>query len=174
MPAARTLAAVASTSVLLVLTACAGLDVDGPLTGGSGSSLCMVQPDQGHATVGDVVRNGGDGTIVLKDLALVGAENLDLVDTFVIPMDGTDEYVLGAGSTEPEDPLAEAAWAAAVRPDSFELPAGAQANVVVAVRTVIEAPGTAEGIRVTYSLDGRQYTSHTPMTIELSATSCVE
>ncbi|WP_394250395.1 hypothetical protein [Arthrobacter pityocampae] len=132
----------------------------------------MVRPPRGAAAVGSVVVNEGDETLILEDISLVGANNLELLDGYIFPIDGDNGFVLGAGSTEPEDPQERAAWATAQQPGLFELSPGAAANAVVAVDKTTDAQGTAEAIRVTYSIDGQQYTADTTMTIELAATTC--
>ncbi|WP_146065735.1 hypothetical protein [Arthrobacter pityocampae] len=78
--------------------------------------------------------------------------------------------VIGASSTRPEEPRQKAAWRTVQRPQGYELAAHTQASITVAVTT--DDNGTAEAIRVTYSIDGEQYVAETTTTIELSVTPC--
>lgn len=175
MTVSRTFAAFACFGLLLSQTACSenNLKQNGPLVaGGDASEVCMVQPARGAAATGGVVSNEGNGPAILEDIALVEANDLKLLGRYIFPMDGKDDFVLGAGSTEPDDPQQNAIWTTAQRPGAYQLPSGATASLVVAVDNTTAGHGTAEAIRVTYSVDGKQYTVDTTTTIELAETSC--
>ena len=169
-------AGLAALVVLAVGAGCSpyGAHSQGPLRlGGNPSELCMVHPEHGDAVIGDAITNEGNSSVTIESVDLIDATNLDHLDSYLFPMDGDDDFVPGAVSTEPEGPWEEAAWETVQDPFKFEVQAHTQVSIAVAIdTTVAQRNGTAEAIRVKYSAGGRQYTAQTSTTIELSATSC--
>ncbi|WDF32012.1 hypothetical protein PTW37_08915 [Arthrobacter agilis] len=92
---------------------------------------------------------------------------------FIFPLDGEDDVAIGSGTTESDDPQENARWAAAQQPGAYQLPAGARANIVVALDTVTPDAGAARALRVTYSVDTKRYSVDTTTALVLSTTSCL-
>jgi hypothetical protein len=161
--------------LLFLLVGCSsnGNKNDGPLVvAGEPSDVCVVQPDQGKAAVGSVVHNEGKQVLVIEGLDLVDAEDLSLEGGHILPLNESRTFVLGAGSTEPSEPDAAAAWEYAEEPGAFELAPGDSANVIVAIDNASARSGTAKAIRVTYSENESDYSADTNTTITLADGSC--
>lgn len=53
---------------------------------------------------GDVVTNDGNSALIIEAFALVDADNLERVGSYLVPIDGNDDVVIRSSSTKPEEP----------------------------------------------------------------------
>lgn len=158
----------------VLLTACTSqVSSSGPLrAGGDPSEVCSVQPDHGSAVFGNIVTNDGDATLTITGAVLVDADSLEIRDAYVMPIDETHSFVIGAGSTDQTEPEAIAAWDSAQKLEDYELRAGQQVNIVLAVDNGSAESGTSRAVRFTYEHGPEQFTAETNMTLELRDDRC--
>jgi hypothetical protein len=158
----------------IALTACTfQMSTGGPLrAGGDPSAVCTVQSDQGSAVFGNVVTNDGEEMLTITGAVLVDANNLEIREVYVMPIDETHSFVIGTGSTHPTEPEAIAAWDSAQKLIDYELSAGQQVNIVLAVDNGSADIGTSRAVRFTYEQGLEQFTAQTNMTLELADAHC--
>lgn len=142
------------------------------MVGADNSTVCAIQPEYGKAAYGNVVRNGGDSPLTLKAVSLVEAENLEIKSASIMPMEGDFPYVLGTGSTEPEDPAAKAAWQQAQSVEAYEVEPGDSVNVIVALDNGDPDTGTTRALRIDYKQGDDHFFVETNMKISLADDSC--
>lgn len=168
------LCAAAAALIGLLLTGCTVGSVNGRQlgTGDGFSAVCAVQPEHGMAAYGHVVQNEGDFPLVLKSVSLVDADNLKIYSAHIMPIQGSSPYVLGTGSTEPEEPEARAAWREAKDVESYKIEPGDSVNVVVALDNGAQPSGTARALRIDYGQGAVMFFTETNMTLTLVDDSC--
>jgi hypothetical protein len=81
--------------VILLAAACGGPSVDtGPLgDGGVGGGICAPIRPGGVMSWGiTVLRNSGNSNAIIKKVSLVGADNMQLAASYVVPITGKEDY----------------------------------------------------------------------------------
>lgn len=164
----------AAAALMSLLTSCTVGSINGRQlgTGTDSSAVCALQPEHGMAAYGHVVQNEGDFPLVLKSVSLVDAENLKIYSAHVMPIQGSSPYVIGVGSTEPEEPEARAAWREAKDVESYKIEPGDSVNVVVALDNGAQPSGTARALRIDYGQGAVTFFTETNMTLTLVDDSC--
>lgn len=164
----------AALAVAALLTGCtATASGDGPLTvGADSSSICAVQPEHGLAAYGNVVQNEGESALIITKVTLVEAESLEIRSAHIMPIAGLSPYVLGTGSTEPEEPEARTAWKSAKEVEAYKIDAGDSVNVIVALDNGDSASGTSRALRIDYKHGGDSFFVETNMSLSLADESC--
>ena len=135
------------------------MNVKGPLITGA-ADVCTVQPPRGMAAIGHIVHNTGPAALTLTDVSLIGAENLNLRAAYVLPISDQTSYILGTGTSEPEQEEAIAAWDSMTAAESFNLAAGSSANIVVVLDTGQAQEGTSRGLRIVYEQNSTEFASN--------------
>lgn len=158
----------------LLLTGCTTSSTNGGplLVGADSSTVCAIQPEHGNAAYGNVVRNGGDSPLIFKAVSLVEAENLEIESASIMPIEGDFPYVLGTGSTEPDDPVAQAAWQQAQSVEAYEIEPGHAVNVIVALDKADPNTGTTRALRIDYKQGDDHFFVETNMKISLADDAC--
>ena len=142
------------------------------MVGADNSTVCAIQPEHGMAAYGNVVRNGGDSPLILKAVSLVEAENLEIKSASIMPIQGSFPYVIGTGTTEPDDPEALAAWRESKDVESYVIEPGDQVNIVIALDNGDPEPGTTRALRIDYKQGDDHFFVETNMKISLADDAC--
>lgn len=150
----------------------------------NGATLCSTQPDIGFQEFTVLVHNEALETFTLDDVSLQDPDNLTLVSAEVSPANrdghhkahGGDGGDHGSHSAEPAPETTEAKPTGPVEPvpaEGYNITTHEYVNLVVAVSIADNADaGTAQGITVAYSTDGREFTGTHPLVVELDRESC--
>lgn len=147
------------------------------------AQVCLPAPE-GPVTQGTtVLRNSGEEPARITKVALRGARGISVVDVRVFVLTAPagagatlvgalDEYPPETGPTVGTEP--PLAWTAGRGVPGPELPPDpdAVANVVVGVRREAVGAGTAEGIDVTYTSGGREFTWRGQASLTLAPARC--
>ncbi|MET4059239.1 hypothetical protein ABIB35_000770 [Arthrobacter sp. UYP6] len=164
------------TACLALLSLLAGSgptwNINGPLTTGD-ATVCAVQPNHGTAAFGSVVENSSGSDLTIREVSLIDANNLELVASYLMPIDGIKSYVVGTGTTEPDEPDAKAAWKSMMRVGSTGLAAGQSANIVVTVDNGDSETGTSRALRIVYEHHNHTYVAISVNTLILADTRCL-
>lgn len=140
--------------------------------GSDPGTVCAVQPERGMAAYGNVVRNGGDSPLIIRAVSLVDAKNLTIQSARIMPIQGSSPYVIGTGTTKPQDPEAQAAWRESKDVESYVIEPEDSVNVVVALDIGTQPSGTARALRIEYGQGAREFFVETNMTLTLADASC--
>lgn len=125
---------------------------DGALRlGGEKGSICIPPGSGDDYAIGiDAVQNGTAADIQVKQVRLIGAKNVRLIDGYLAPI--VDQTLVGAMPGWPPSSAAPAVFEKkAVVPTS--LPANGEANLLVHVNATV--PAQVDAVEVTYVSDGK-------------------
>lgn len=146
----------------LLLVGCANEPSDdGPLEMGTGSnSICYEYNDSEAMSTGTYayVTNRGDRELEVTDVSLVNAENLELIDAVLMPMQEGRVSLFGSDSSWPPTPALQD-WNWPHREDAVgsRLEADEQLSPVIGFR-VNARDGSFDAVRFDYvDSDGREY-----------------
>lgn len=114
---------------------------------------CVPAPVGSLVTLGaEALANHGSTPVTLDSVALVGARGLRVVDAEIVPIANTT--LIGVGPGYPPTwaitrPAEAAVWARRAPVSHAVIPAGSDRNLVLGVRYVDSATGTADRMEVT-------------------------
>lgn len=141
----------------------------GPLGEGKSDGIertCVVDVEgRQHAMGFTVLRNPSKHPAHLASVALVGAKDVRMVEGFVL--DVADQTLVGIQEWPPGTVEATQAWADRVPADGATIPSrGKDKNLVVHLETSA-LPASLSGLRISYQLDGDDYSYVTPTSLEI-------
>ncbi|WP_354179048.1 hypothetical protein [Arthrobacter sp. UYP6] len=119
------------------------------------------------------MENSSGSDLTIREVSLIDANNLELVASYLMPIDGIKSYVVGTGTTEPDEPDAKAAWKSMMRVGSTGLAAGQSANIVVTVDNGDSETGTSRALRIVYEHHNHTYVAISVNTLILADTRCL-
>ena len=125
------------------------------------------------AVFGTIVSNTSEKSLVITEVSLVEAENFELVGADIVALDADNTYALGAGSTEADGPEAKAAWDRRVAVESFKLPPGQYANILVTADNGDATVGSSQGLRIGYEQNLGQFVAASGTALVLQDKLCV-
>lgn len=141
----------------------------GPLGGGTSDETweaCTAStPDHQHAMGFTVLRNPSGHPAHLTDVSLVGAKSVRMVEAVVV--DIVDHTTVGIQEWPPGTVVGTQAWGARVAHDMATIPPGGDdKNLVVHLETS-GLPASLSGLRISYELDGDDYSYVTPTSLDI-------
>lgn len=157
---------------MISLSACSALDGEpdpGPLHQDSSDetwrSCTAENEDHQHALGFTVLRNPSKHAAHLTDVSLVGAKNVRMVEAFVVGI--VDRTTVGLQEWPPGRVASTQAWDDRVAADQATIPSrGEDKNLVVHLETSA-LPASLSGLRISYQLDGDDYSYVTPTSLEI-------
>ena len=119
----------------------------------------------GHYSMGyEVLRNPAEETARLTEVALVGAENVQLVEAVV--MDIVDRTTVGLQEWPPGTVEGTQEWSARVASDGAIVPPGDEKSLVLHLRPST-VPASLAAVRIRYELDGKDYEYETATSLQI-------
>lgn len=153
----------------------------------NGATLCATQPDIGFQEFTVLVHNEALETFTLDDVALQDPDGLTLLSAEVSTAnrdghhkghsdDGGGGHGTHSAEPAPAVPSETAEPAGPVEPvpaEGYEITTHEYINLVVTVSIADGADaGTAQGVTVAYSTDGRQFSGTHPLVVQLDREGC--
>ncbi len=153
----------------LTMASCGTPSPDGPIAmSNEESTVCGTLPKFSDAALGVNLPTGLPADLRIDSVEALNPQGLAIAESYLMPV--ADGYRLLLDTFPPVDQFPDA-WKTATRALGQSLPEGSAVDLVVEVLAQ-GTGGSLDGVRITYTVDGKQYRVDTHMGLELKSSGC--